>query len=188
MTPYEVYSQFLTEETTRKNRGRNEQRLSGPQVRCARVKRWVPTDTDELRVFFGIIILMGVVRMPEIPHYWSHKKSDLYLCPLISMQRHEKGQAPDDVSKRLYKLDDLIPDLTQNFQAVITPGRELVIVIDESMISARNRLSFRQYIPSKAQKYGIKLYKLCSVSSYTLNIRCTLAIAQWSRTCSTPTL
>ena len=43
-------------------------------------------------------------------------------------------------------------------------------MIDESLIPFRGRLSFRQYIPGKAHKYGCKLYKLCTPDSYTWNI------------------
>ncbi|KOC58679.1 hypothetical protein WH47_08076 [Habropoda laboriosa] len=31
----------------------------------------------------------------------------------------------------------------------------------------RGRLIFKQYIPNKAHKYGIKLFKLCSNEGYT---------------------
>ncbi|XP_025203317.1 piggyBac transposable element-derived protein 4-like [Melanaphis sacchari] len=33
----------------------------------------------------------------------------------------------------------------------------------------RGRLTFRQYIPSKAHKYGIKFYELCSSDGFLLN-------------------
>ncbi|KAG5883710.1 hypothetical protein JTB14_012416 [Gonioctena quinquepunctata] len=41
------------------------------------------------------------------------------------------------------------------------------MVINESMIPWRGRLKFRQYIPTKSHKYGVKLFKLCSPSGYT---------------------
>jgi len=43
-------------------------------------------------------------------------------------------------------------------------------VIDESMVPFRGRLSFRQYVPGKAHKYGVKLFKLCDPSGYTYDI------------------
>ena len=39
------------------------------------------------------------------------------------------------------------------------------------MIPWRERLSFRQYIPGKAHKYGVKLYKLCTAEGYTWNLK-----------------
>jgi hypothetical protein len=41
--------------------------------------------------------------------------------------------------------------------------------IDESMIPRRGRLLFRQYIPGKAHKYGIKMKKLVATNGYTWN-------------------
>ncbi|KAM3936742.1 piggyBac transposable element-derived protein 4-like [Leptodactylus fuscus] len=46
------------------------------------------------------------------------------------------------------------------------------IAIDESLISFKGRLKFRQYLPSKRARYGIKMYKLCESSSgYTYKFR-----------------
>ena len=39
------------------------------------------------------------------------------------------------------------------------------------MIPWRGRLSFCQYIPGKVHKYGVKLYKLCTVKGYTWNLK-----------------
>lgn len=38
------------------------------------------------------------------------------------------------------------------------------------MLPFRGRLLFRQYNPSKAHKYGIKLYKLCSTQGFVWNL------------------
>lgn len=55
-----------------------------------------------------------------------------------------------------------------------SPGEDLVI--DESMMPFRGRLKFKQYIPRKYHKYGIKVYgikvfKLCDSSGYTYNMK-----------------
>ncbi|CAH2013256.1 unnamed protein product [Acanthoscelides obtectus] len=52
---------------------------------------------------------------------------------------------------------------------MLSPGR--VLVIDESMVLFRGRLRFRQYIPNKTHRYGVKLYKLCTSSGYTYNLK-----------------
>lgn len=44
------------------------------------------------------------------------------------------------------------------------------VVIDETLIPFRGRIIFRQYIPNKAARYGIKLYKLCDSIGYTYNL------------------
>lgn len=45
-----------------------------------------------------------------------------------------------------------------------------MIAVDETMVAYRGRLNFKQYIPGKAHKYGVKLFKLCGVNGYTYNI------------------
>ena len=44
-----------------------------------------------------------------------------------------------------------------------------IISIDESMIPWRGRILFKQYIPEKAHKYGVKMYKLASTNGYVWN-------------------
>ncbi|KAJ8879450.1 hypothetical protein PR048_020058 [Dryococelus australis] len=41
------------------------------------------------------------------------------------------------------------------------------MAIDESLIPFRGRLKFRQYIPNKRHRYGIKVYKLWLLQRYT---------------------
>jgi hypothetical protein len=44
------------------------------------------------------------------------------------------------------------------------------VTIDEQLIPFRGRVGFRQYMPSKPDKYGMKLFLLCDcVSGYTFN-------------------
>jgi len=66
---------------------------------------------------------------------------------------------------RIGKVRPLFDKLEGKYQKIFTPGEH--IVIDETLIPWRGRLIFRQYIPNKAHKYGIKLFKLCSSTGYT---------------------
>ena len=44
-----------------------------------------------------------------------------------------------------------------------------VVTIDETMIQWQGRLSFKQYIPGKAHKYGVNMYKLAATNGYIWN-------------------
>ena len=44
-----------------------------------------------------------------------------------------------------------------------------VVTIDETMVPWEGRFSFKQYIPGKAHKYGVKIYKLAATNGYTWN-------------------
>ena len=65
---------------------------------------------------------------------------------------------------RLYKLNPLIRLLSKSFEKV-TPREN--VVIDESLVLFHGRTILRQYISNKSHRYGLKIYKLCSVDGYT---------------------
>nr|CAH7750023.1 unnamed protein product [Callosobruchus chinensis] len=90
----------------------------------------------------------------------------LLLLQHIHFNDNENLEASQD---RLFRIRPILDLLNSRFQSVLTPGKE--VVIDESMIPWRGRLGIRQYIKNKRHKYGVKLYKLCTVEGYTLNIR-----------------
>ena len=53
----------------------------------------------------------------------------------------------------------LIDALNQRYEVVYKPDGHLSI--DESMIKFKGRLSFRQYLPNKPIKWGIKVWAMC---------------------------
>jgi hypothetical protein len=56
-----------------------------------------------------------------------------------------------------------------NFQNVMEPDEDLAV--DEILVTFRGRLGFKQYIPGKSHKYGVKLFKLCGTNGYTYNVQ-----------------
>lgn len=59
--------------------------------------------------------------------------------------------------------------LKARFSSVYMPGS--TVTIDETMIPWRGRLLLKQYIPGKAHKYGVKMYKLAATNRYIWNFR-----------------
>lgn len=58
--------------------------------------------------------------------------------------------------------------IVNRFKSVYSPNPE--ISIDESLIAHKGNLIWKQYIPSKRSRFGIKLFQLCeSESSYIWN-------------------
>ena len=157
-----------------------QQKIDAARVtRRSRLVSWKPTDREEMKRFFGIVIYMGLVVKPEIQLYWS--KSTLYDDPfvpkLMSRERFEilyrclhfvDNTAHLNSQDKLYKVRPLIDLLVNNFQSVYKPGSKLVV--DESMVPFRGRLDIKQYIPGKAHKYGMKVYKACTPEGYTWNL------------------
>ncbi|XP_025194347.1 piggyBac transposable element-derived protein 4-like [Melanaphis sacchari] len=65
--------------------------------------------------------------------------------------------------------DVTVEKMIHNFQNVMEPDEHLAI--DETMVPFCGRLGFRQYIPGKSHKYGVKLFKLCGTDGYTYNVQ-----------------
>jgi hypothetical protein len=63
----------------------------------------------------------------------------------------------------LYKTFPVLSHLSYKFQNLWLPGQN--ISVDESLTLWKGRLSFKQYLPLKAAKFGIKTYELCESSS-----------------------
>lgn len=83
----------------------------------------------------------------------------------------------DDISTRQERrnLDKLAPirDIFERFvskcQSSVTPSAYLTI--DEQLVAFRGRCPFKQYIPSKPSKYGLKVYALVDVKTmYTYKL------------------
>jgi hypothetical protein len=82
---------------------------------------------------------------------------------------HFSDNLESNSEDRLSKVRNALNLLVNSFRSTLRPGKE--VVIDESMVPWRGRLFFRQYIPGKSHKYGIKLYKCCLTGGYTYNFQ-----------------
>ena len=147
----------------------------------SRIRRWVPTTKEELRKFFGLTLLMGLIRKPVIAMYWS--RDPLYATPIfgeiMSRNRYQLllrflhfndnekvPKANDPERDRLYKIRPLLDHMFDKFQEVYDLAQE--VAIDESLLLWKGRLLFKQYLPLKRSRFGVKLYKLCeSCTGYT---------------------
>ncbi|OXA42206.1 PiggyBac transposable element-derived protein 4 [Folsomia candida] len=59
---------------------------------------------------------------------------------------------------RIFKIRNIWDVTNQNFKSLLNPHK--IFSIDESLILHKGRLFFRQYIPNKASKFGIKTFSL----------------------------
>ena len=146
----------------------------------SRVHQWVETNNAEMKTFLGLTMLMGIVRKPTVPMYWS--KDPLYSTPLYSqvMSRNRyqlllkflhlndndtmlpKSHPNYD---RLHKIRPLLDYFSNKFESVYTPGPHLSL--DEAMVLWKGMLSFKQFIRNKHTRFGIKVFQLCEDTGYT---------------------
>ncbi|CAH2209962.1 jg3638, partial [Pararge aegeria aegeria] len=145
----------------------------------SRMNRWTDVTKAEIMKFIGLYMLMGIVQFPTLESHW--KLDAIYYHPIfhnvnMSYNRFSSilrcwhfvdNEAPRDPQERLYKIKPLLDLVINNWKSLHTPGE--CIVIDESMMPFRGRISFRQYNPSKAHKYGLKIYKLCTEEGFVWN-------------------
>ena len=78
----------------------------------------------------------------------------------------------DNTTEGDHKLRKLLPILnmmTDLFQRKFTPGPH--VTVDESLFKYKGRLGFKQYIATKRDRFGFKVYRLCTSvcgTGYTL--------------------
>lgn len=181
----EFFQLFLTDEileiivteTNRNGKQNLQDQMTSPRSRLA---AWKDTNVDEMKRFIGILLWMGLMKLPSISSYWSRdclyrngiasttmtrNRFQLLLRMWHFADNHDEQAAND----RLHKIRHVLNLFVANFASARQPGEDLVV--DETMVPFRGRLKFKQYIPAKTHKYGIKLFKVCDSVGYTYNVK-----------------
>ena len=130
--------------------------------RYSRAHKWRDIMFDEMKVFIGLTLLMGLVKLPRLDLYCTN--DSLFHVPLFKavMDRDRyililkfwhiadndtavpRGQRGYD---SLHKIRSLLQHLNEKFQVVYTSSQN--IDIDESCVLWKGCLVFKQYIPMK---------------------------------------
>ena len=69
---------------------------------------------------------------------------------------------------RLWKIRDLFEIISTNFSKFYNPSEHLAV--DEVIVKFKGRVLFKQYIPKKRKRFGIKMFKLCDSTGYTYDM------------------
>ena len=67
------------------------------------------------------------------------------------------------------KIRDLFEIRNATFSKFYNPSENLAI--DEVIVSFKGRVIFKQYIPTKRKRFGIKIFKLCDSTGYTYDMK-----------------
>ena len=135
---------------------------------------WRDTTPEELVAWFGIRVYMSIVHLPSTEMYWSQD----YLFGNFPVSSVMKRDRFDKISQYFHAADvtqnpprgqpghDKLAHVRQVMELVRSKCKTMFDAhqntsIDEAMIAFRGRLGFRQYIPSKPTKYGIKVWMRC---------------------------
>ena len=144
-------------------------------------KRWKQLDWVECEAFIGLLLLAGVYRgsQESLEELWSRKygrpvflatmslkrfKLILRFCRFDNKNTREERRSAD----KLAAIRDVWTMFVSSLRKYYMPGTD--ITVDEQLVPFRGRCPFRQYIPNKPAKYGIKVWWCCdSATSYPLN-------------------
>lgn len=139
----------------------------------SRVNAWKDTNVGEMYTFLATTILMSRNKKLDMKDYWSTDPllSSPIFRQIISRNRylllhqmlHFCNNENQEKGNRLFKLDVVLDEIRTNFKAGMVPFQN--IVIDESLVLWKGRLSFKQFIKTKRHRFGIKLFVLCDVET-----------------------
>lgn len=129
------------------------------------------TDPAEMRVLFGLHMLMGCIKLPRVSMYWSQRfnlqmfKSNMTSDRFFQLRNnlhvvnnHEK---PTDNNDKFFKVR---PVLNAVRNRLLQFEVEEIVSVDEQMIPLKNRLEVKQYVRDKPYPWGVKNFVLCGKS------------------------
>ena len=132
------------------------------------------TNRAEISAYFGLNILLGIHELPQLHMYWD---SDDFIGvegfkKTIPKQRfftlskylHIADPTSEDPADLLCKVQPLVDRLEQKFAASYVPVKK--IMVDEGLVKFNGRLSFKQHMPTKPDKFSIKVWLLADADTY----------------------
>lgn len=135
-------------------------------------------DMSELKAFIGLLYIAGFYRSSRqnTIDLWASDGTGVEIFRLtMSRQRFHFIQSclrfDDKSTRNERKLFDNLAPIRQVFEIFVENCRKAYILdayvtIDEMLLAFRGRCQFRQYIPSKPAKYGIKILALVDAKSF----------------------
>ena len=125
-------------------------------------------DEKELQKFIGLVFLRGVLNMRKttLEFIWSNEFGIPYFKSIMSRNRFTnilKYLRFENHSNRSHNKQDPFIHLRELFESFTANSAihyipNCFITIDEQLVPSKNRCRFLQYIPSKPDKYGIKVW------------------------------
>lgn len=154
-------------------------RMDNPDFRRhARLNLWKAVTAEDMRIFAAHLIVLGLVKKPELEEYWSRKTltqtpffgrfmpRDRFQMILSNFHIADDSQNPAygrPGHDPLAKLQPFIQMILETFHAAYKAGPN--ISVDEGCCPWKGRLRFKLYNPRKPAKFHIKLFQVCDPST-----------------------
>jgi hypothetical protein len=140
------------------------------------LREWNPTTITEIQAVIGLVILAGLHRgrMEPLEDLWSPKSGRPIFCAVMSLRRFKSllkylrfdNKATRETRRATDKLAafrDMWNMFTAQLPKLLIPGTD--ITVDEQLVAFRGRCPFRQFMPQKPAKYGIKIWWACDAAT-----------------------
>lgn len=139
---------------------------------------WQDCTLYEIKQFLAVLIYMGVVDIGQTSDYWSGVTTQPFVTKTFSRNRFKEllcylhlasSADPNAPSQdKLFKVRWLY-ELVKN-RCITSYSPSANLAVDEAMIGFKGRIGFKQYMPAKPTKWGIKVWSLAdSANGYLLN-------------------
>ena len=142
--------------------------------------KWCETDEIEIMAFIGILIHLGALKQNIFPTelIWDVQngnalaRSTMTRSRFLSLSKRLRFDDKEIRSERRNRdefapIRDIWEQLMSNMRKHYVPGP--FITVDEQLIPWRGMCKFLQYLPSKPDKYGLKVFWACdSENNYPL--------------------
>ncbi|XP_028825897.1 piggyBac transposable element-derived protein 4-like [Denticeps clupeoides] len=145
------------------------------------VQGWKDLDATTIRAYFGLLLLAGVYRSrgEATRSLWGgetgrhifrvtmpRKTFEIISRSLYFDDRLSRPRRRDD---KLAAIRDMWDQWTDRLPQIFNPGAD--ICVDEQLVAYRGRCNFRQYMPKKPGRYGVKIWATCDVvTSYVWRV------------------
>jgi len=137
----------------------------------------------DMMTFVALVLQMGHELKDTLRDYWSRLRQlhnplygetiarDRFLHILHFLHFADNSQRPDEGEEydRLWKLRTVFDKLNEAYAIFYNPSEHLAV--EERIVKFKGGVIFRQYIPKKRKRFGIKIYKLCDESGYMYEMR-----------------
>ncbi|XP_037530523.1 piggyBac transposable element-derived protein 4-like [Nematolebias whitei] len=146
-------------------------------------EKWKPLDPTDLHAYIGILVLAGVYRSKgeATASLWNEENGRPIFRATMSLEtfhmisrviRFDNRDTRADRRERdkLAAIRDVWNKWVEILPLLYNPGPH--VTVDERLVPFRGRCPFRQYMPNKPAKYGIKMWAACDAkSSYVWNLQ-----------------
>lgn len=175
MFPYDLFVHMANETNIYATNFLKSQQIS----KSSRANNWKETNPEEIKLFLGLQMLMGIIKLPAWRDYWMEKNYTLqtnmpkfmkfYRYDLLNkfFQIHTSvgNESRNAFTANKVKFFDKI---TANYAKLVVPNENLSV--DERLCRFRGRFSAKVYMPLKPDKWGVKCIVLCDSNGYALKV------------------